>query len=77
MNLDDRDRESPWEMWRLQTCAARISTDKAGISLAGTRKARCDELAELLANAQNHADRLAFAVEADLQSELHAGNNAT
>ena len=57
--------------------AARISTDKAGISLAGTRKARCDELAELLANAQNHADRLAFAVEADLQSELHVGNNAT
>ena len=57
--------------------AARISTAKAGISLAGARKARCDELAELLADAQNHADRLAFAVEADLQSELHAGNNAT
>jgi hypothetical protein len=49
---------------------AGVSVAQARAGLGGSRLARLDELAEMIARAESHADRLAACIEGDIRAEI-------
>jgi hypothetical protein len=58
------------ERTRQHLRAARVDAQDVPAYLAGARASRADELAEKLADALAHAERLCFICEADARYEL-------